>query len=174
MCLVTHHATAGNAEMSWKDIISLPPKILLSSGVVTGAILVAIMFGGYHASGNPLVCGTCHSMDHVYSQWQHSTHKQFACIECHLPDTHIVGKVAYKTKAGLNDLYHETLRNYPAAISISDEGKEIANGNCLRCHFSTVQNTPMGAGGANCIKCHRYSVHQRGLEKGGGIIIGQK
>ena len=83
-------------------------------------------------------------------------------------------RVAYKTKAGLNDLYHETLKIYPAAIAISAEGREIANGNCLRCHFSTVQNTPMGAGGADCLKCHRFSVHQRGLEKGGGIIVGQQ
>jgi hypothetical protein len=37
-----------------------------------------------------------------------------------------------------------------------------------------VQNTPMGAGGADCLKCHRFSVHQRGLEKGGGIILGQQ
>jgi len=77
-------------------------------------------------------------------------------------------------KAGLNDLYHETLKIYPAAIAISAEGREIANGNCLRCHFSTVQNTPMGAGGADCLKCHRFTVHQRGLEKGGGIILGQQ
>jgi cytochrome c nitrite reductase small subunit len=160
--------------MSWKDIISLPPKKLLSAGLIVGAILVAVMVSGYHASGSPLVCGTCHSMDHVYSRWHISNHKQFACIECHLPDTHLAGKLVYKAKAGLNDLYHETLKIYPAAISMSAEGKEIANGNCLRCHYSTVQNTPMGAGGTNCLKCHRFAVHQRGLEKGGGIILGQK
>lgn len=160
--------------MSWKDLFRLSPPKLLSIGVILGALLVAVMAGGYHASGNPRVCGACHSMDHVYSRWQISTHKQFACVECHLTDTHIIGKLAYKTKAGLNDLYHETLKFYPAAISISDEGREIANGNCLRCHFSTVQNTPMGAGGADCLKCHRFSIHQRGLEKGGGIIVGQQ
>jgi cytochrome c nitrite reductase small subunit len=160
--------------MSWKAIITLPPKKLLAAGIVVGVILVAIMVGGYHASGSPLVCGTCHSMDHVYSRWQISNHKQFACIECHLTDTNIAGKLVYKTKAGLNDLYHETLKIYPAAISLSAEGKEIANGNCLRCHFSTVQNTPMGVKGTNCLKCHRFIVHQRGLEKGGGIILEQK
>jgi hypothetical protein len=32
----------------------------------------------------------------------------------------------------------------------------------------------MGAGGADCLKCHRFTVHQRGLEKGGGIILGQQ
>jgi len=160
--------------MSRKDIISLPTKKLLSAGVIIGAILVAIMVGGYHASGSPLVCGACHGMDHVYSRWRISTHKQFACVECHLTDTNVAGKLVYKAKAGLNDLYHETLKIYPAAISLSDEGKEIANGNCLRCHFSTVQNTPMAAGGTDCRKCHRFAVHQRGLEKGGGITFVQK
>jgi len=161
-------------SVNWRDLFRLPPTRLLSAGIIAGALLVAVTVGGYHASGSPQVCGSCHSMDHVYSRWQISNHKQFACIECHLPDTHILGQLAYKTKAGLNDLYHETLRTYPAGIAISAEGREIANGNCLRCHFSTVQNTPMGAGGANCLKCHRFSVHQRGLEKGGGIIVGQQ
>jgi len=160
--------------MKWKDLVALPPKKILSAGIILGAVAVAAMVGGYHASASPLVCGTCHSMDHVYASWHTSTHKQFACTECHLPDTHLAGKLFYKTKAGLNDLYHETLKTYPAAISISAEGRQIANGNCLRCHFSTVQNTPMGAGGADCLKCHRFSVHQRGLEKGGGIILVRK
>lgn len=163
----------GGVPVSWRDLLRTSPIKLLASGVIAGAVLLTAGIGGYHASGSPQVCGACHSMDHVYSRWQVSLHKQFACIECHLPDTNIAGKVAYKARAGLNDLYHETLRTYPAGISISAEGREIANGNCLRCHFSTVQNTPMGAGGADCLKCHRYSVHQRGLEKGGGIIIGQ-
>lgn len=170
----SHEAVERDPEMHWKDILKLPSSKLLLAGIVAGVILMAVAVGGYHASGSPLVCGTCHSMDHVYMRWHASNHKQFACTECHLRETHIIGKLAYKTRQGLNDLYHETLKIYPAAISISAEGRKIANGNCLRCHFSTVQNTPMGAGGADCIKCHRFSVHQRGLEKGGGIILEQK
>ncbi|HET6488905.1 MAG TPA: NapC/NirT family cytochrome c [Syntrophales bacterium] len=160
--------------MNWKDVFRLPPSKLLAAGIIAGMVLVVFLVGGYQASGSPRVCGTCHSMDLVYARWQGSTHKQFACIDCHLPDTNLVGQVAYKVKSGLNDLYHETLKTYPAMIAFSAESREVANGNCLRCHFSTVQNTPMGAGGADCLKCHRFSVHQRGLEKGGGIILGQQ
>ncbi len=160
--------------MNWKDVIAFPPRKLLAAGIIVGALAVAVMVAAYHASGNPLVCGACHSMDHVYKRWHMSNHKQFACTECHLSDTHLAGKLLYKTKAGLHDLYYETLKIYPAGISLSAEGREIANGNCLRCHFSTVQNTPMGAGGANCLKCHRFIVHQRGLEKGGGIVLEHK
>jgi cytochrome c nitrite reductase small subunit len=160
--------------MNWKTVRNLVPRVFIYFGFIAGVIIAFAMVEGYHASGNPLVCGSCHSMDHVYGRWQSSFHKQFACIECHLPDTNIAGKLLYKARAGLNDLYHETLRTYPAAISISAEGAAIASGNCVRCHFSTVQNTFMAGGGASCIKCHRFSVHKRGLEKGGGITVAQK
>ncbi len=158
--------------MNRRSLFTLPVKGLLAIGFGAGVLLIAAAVGGYHASGSPLVCGTCHSMDHVYDRWQHSVHKQFACIECHLPDTHLPGKLLYKTKAGLNDLFHETLRDAPAAISLSAEGRQIATGNCRRCHFSTIQNTPM-AKGDDCLKCHRFVVHGRGLEKGGGILVVQ-
>jgi len=161
-------------NVNWKDLVGLPPKKLLAGGIAAGAILATLLVGGFVASGSPRVCGACHGMDHVYSRWQISNHKQFACVDCHQPDTNLAGQIAYKVKAGLNDLYHETLKIYPAAISLSAEAREIASGNCLRCHFSTVQNTPMGAGGADCLKCHRFTVHQRGLEKGGGIILVQQ
>lgn len=165
------HRVAVWTEMRRRENSRRSPGKTIIVGIIAGAVLMAVMIGGYHASGNPLVCGSCHSMDHVYAQWSHSLHKQFACIECHLPHTNIAGKVAYKVKAGLNDLYHETFKSYSAAIPISGEGRKIASQNCLRCHFSTVQNTPMAAGGADCLKCHRFTVHQRGLEKGGGIVL---
>lgn len=160
--------------MDRQSLFRQPPQRLLAVGVVAGLLLAAATVGGYHLSGHPRLCGACHSMGHVTARWQASTHKQFACVECHLPDTHLAGQLAYKTKAGLNDLYHETLRRYPAAIAISAEGRRIANGNCLRCHASTVQNTPMARDGTDCLKCHRFAVHRRGLEKGGGIIVDQR
>jgi len=106
-------------------------------------------------------------MDQVRNRWQQSNHKQFACIECHLPAANIAVQVSYKVQAGLNDLFHETLRDYPAAILISAKGKDILRGNCLRCHQATIENTAMVKGEADCLKCHRYLVHGRGLDKGG-------
>jgi cytochrome c nitrite reductase small subunit len=146
---------------------NLSPLKLLGLGVAAGAIIVLLLTGTYYASGSPKFCGSCHSMKLVYSRWQGTNHKQFACTECHLPDTNIVGKVAYKTRAGLNDLVHETFRAYPAAILLSSNSEEILKPNCIRCHYSTIENTPMARGGANCLKCHRYLGHGRGPEKGG-------
>lgn len=103
----------------------------------------------------------------VHARWQISNHHQFSCTECHLPDTHIAGKVIYKTRAGLNDLISETVRNYPAGIGISADGRQIINGNCFRCHASTISGTPMIQKGVDCLQCHRYLVHGRGQEDGG-------
>jgi cytochrome c nitrite reductase small subunit len=141
--------------------------LFLVAGAVIGILLTLLSIEGYHAAGSPVFCLSCHSMKEVGSQWKQSRHKQFACIECHLPDSNIAVQVTYKTKAGLHDLYHETLRAYPASMSISPEAREIADGNCLRCHFSTVGNTFMVEGGGECLKCHRGLVHGTGREAGG-------
>ncbi|MBP7763746.1 MAG: NapC/NirT family cytochrome c [Deltaproteobacteria bacterium] len=140
---------------------------LLALGILAGVLLTALAVGAYHQSGDARVCGSCHSMNFVRDQWRLSNHRQYTCTECHLPDTHLPGKVLYKTQAGLNDLIHETARNYPAAIGLSDRGRRIVNGNCLRCHASTVIATPMAQGGADCLQCHRYLVHGRGQDFGG-------
>jgi cytochrome c nitrite reductase small subunit len=141
-------------------------KILIA-GAFLGVLITLLSIGAYHAAGSPVFCMSCHSMKEVGAHWRQSRHKQFACIDCHLPDSNIAVQVAYKTKAGLNDLYHETLRTYPASIKISAEARGIAESNCLRCHFSTVGNTFMAGQGSNCLKCHRRLVHGTGMETGG-------
>ncbi len=144
-----------------------PAIKILAAGVIIGVFFAIAGAVTYHASGNPLFCTACHSMAGVGEQWERSLHKQFACIECHLPDSNIFEQVAYKTKAGLNDLYHETLRSYPATIRISAEARDIVQGNCLRCHYATVENTFMAAQGGSCLKCHGRVVHGPEKETGG-------
>ncbi|MFA5182533.1 MAG: NapC/NirT family cytochrome c [Syntrophales bacterium] len=156
--------------MRYSNKFRFPAMVVLGAGIIIGVVLTALMAGGYHTSGNPRFCAACHSMDHVKNRWQQSNHKQFACIECHLPAANIGVQVTYKVQAGLNDLYHETLRDYPAAINISTKGREILRGNCLRCHHSTIENTLMVNGGGDCLKCHRHLVHGRGLDKGGMTV----
>ncbi len=152
--------------MGHESNLSRPGIWSAAAGTLFGIILAVALAAGYHASGNPAFCISCHSMKDIGSHWQQSQHKQFACIECHLPDSTLIPQVTYKTKAGLNDLYHETLRSYPSRIRLSEEARDIAEGNCLRCHFSTVQNTFMAAGG-ECLKCHQGLVHGSGQETGG-------
>lgn len=136
-------------------------------GMIIGIVATAVAVLAYHQSGDAKFCGSCHSMKPVHHQWSVSNHHQFTCTECHLPDTHIIGKVTYKTRAGLNDLVHETARDYQVSIGLSPHGRQIVNGNCLRCHASTIAQTPMAQDGADCLKCHRYLVHGRGQDEGG-------
>jgi len=136
-------------------------------GIVIGLVIAGISAGSYHLAGTPQFCASCHSMETVHGAWLQSEHKQFACIECHLPDSNLASQVTYKAAVGMRDLYYETLRPYPDAIKLTDGGRKIVSENCLRCHFSTVEKTNMASGGASCIQCHRKLVHGQGLAKGG-------
>jgi len=150
-----------------------PPRAVFkipAIGVVLGILLTLAAMGSYHAAGSPVFCLSCHSMQDVGLTWRQSGHKQFACIECHLPDGNVAVQAAYKAKVGMRDLYHESLRDYTAFIKISEEGAGIASGNCLRCHYSTVQGTFMAAEAGTCLACHEGLVH--GLEgRIGGIHV---
>ena len=140
---------------------------ILTLGIIAG-IVMAVLFGAaYQVSSDSRFCSSCHSMKLVHNRLQATHHKQFACIECHMPDTNIAGRVVYKARAGMNDLNHEMFRDYPAGIDLSATGYEIINQNCLRCHASTIAKTPMAENGGNCLKCHRYLVHGRGVDEGG-------
>lgn len=137
------------------------------TGMIIGIGVMAAMTLAYYQSGNDRFCGSCHSMKTVHTRWGASNHRQFGCTECHLPDTHIAGKVVYKTRAGLNDLVHEAARAYQPNIGLSAGGRNILNGNCVRCHESVIGQTQMVQAGVDCLKCHRYLVHGRGQDEGG-------
>lgn len=154
-------------EMSYKCNFRFSVWAFGGAGIIAGIALAVIVAASYSASGNARFCASCHSMEHVNARLLLSNHKQFACIECHMPNASLPRQAAYKAQAGLNDLVHETVRIYPAAIQISEKGKVILRGNCLRCHYSTIENTMMAKDNGDCLKCHRFLVHGRGLQKGG-------
>jgi cytochrome c nitrite reductase small subunit len=140
---------------------------LVGIGSCLGAVVMVVIFSAYHFGGLSYFCGSCHSMENNYYAWKVSRHKQFACVECHLPRDNPVHAVAYKAYAGIRDVSGETLRTYPFVIKLTAHARTIANSNCRRCHFSTIENTPMASGGAECMKCHRFLVHGRPMEQGG-------
>ena len=138
-------------------------------GLVIAIVGMLAISGGYVYAESPQFCGTCHAMDTAYTTWQHSNHKQMSCTECHLPNKNLAVKLVAKAQTGITDVYHETIRDYPAKIMVSPQGKAYIADNCLRCHQSTVETTGMGAGGQDCTKCHRGLVHERGSVSKGGI-----
>lgn len=152
-----------NRKLFYKPNNGKPAWFCLLAGIIIALTAAA----SYQYTGSPGFCSLCHSLERVHSQWQLSKHKQFACIECHIPAGNIKDKIMYKIIAGTDDLVNEVLRNYPAYITLSSHGREIMNANCLRCHFSTVENTKMVGASRNCSKCHRNLVHGKNLQEGG-------
>ncbi len=140
---------------------------LIGMGSAAGAVVVMIIFSGYHFAGKSIFCGSCHSMENNYFTWQTSRHKQFACTECHLPAGNAAYTVLYKGYAGIRDVVGETTRSYPYTIKLTNTARTIANSNCSRCHFSTIETTNMASGGADCMKCHKFLVHGRPVPNGG-------
>jgi cytochrome c nitrite reductase small subunit len=140
---------------------------VFAAGTILGICLGLFGVWTYHVAGASSFCGSCHSMADVYKGWQASRHKQFGCVDCHMPVGNVVTRVGYKAFAGMRDLYHETVRDYGAQSNPSAQARNILNANCLRCHFSTVEATSLARGGGNCTKCHVGLVHRRGIEKGG-------
>lgn len=140
---------------------------LILFGAAGAVVAVTIAGAGYAWADSPQFCGSCHSMIEPAATWRQSNHKQFICTECHLPHDSLAEKLVTKMKTGNRDVYHETLRDYPAALILTQEGRYIIDRNCLRCHSSTVENTAMGQGGQDCIKCHRALIHGRNHSVGG-------
>lgn len=142
---------------------------LVFLGLIIAVAGMMAMTAGYAYAESPQFCGTCHSMDQVFLTWKDSNHKQLACTECHLPNKNLAVKLVAKAQTGINDVYHEVMRDYPASIKITTQGKAYLAENCLRCHQSTVEATGMASGGQDCAKCHRGLVHERGSISKGGI-----
>lgn len=126
---------------------------------------MALFISGYHYAGDSRFCAACHSMTGAAGWWKASMHKQFGCVECHMPATNMTNRVAYKARAGMRDVVHETKGDYPVFISLSGRGRAIVDGNCLRCHFSTVESTGMALEHGDCVKCHRHLVHGTGTDR---------
>jgi cytochrome c nitrite reductase small subunit len=133
-----------------------------------GALVGLFAFGaGLSYADKPQFCGSCHSMQHVYTTWQNSSHRQLSCGDCHLPQDNIIYKFYVKGENGMRHTYHETVRDYPNTIAFTETANKIANKNCLRCHAYTVKNTTLSHGDDDCTRCHRSFPHGRGSIEGG-------
>lgn len=134
-------------------------KALLLAWLVAGtlSLLVLLTNAAVAYSDRPEFCLKCHSMEEAYLSHQNSTHKQFKCTECHAPHSYFP-KVAYKTKAGLRDLYVTVTGKVPPVIRATAASREIIKENCIRCHYTTVEKVNMGEG-RFCTDCHRRLPH---------------
>jgi hypothetical protein len=51
--------------------------------VVAAFGAVALGAYGIKITGHPRFCGSCHNMGEYFESWQHSSHKDVGCVDCH-------------------------------------------------------------------------------------------
>ncbi|MCG8477021.1 MAG: cytochrome c nitrite reductase small subunit [Cytophagales bacterium] len=158
--------------------IITPPKrwqfpVLMVMGVFAGlAAYVFYVSKAYsYLSDDPKTCVNCHIMTPQYATWKHSSHRERAtCNDCHVPHNNVANKYFFKAKDGLRHATMFTLRMEPQVIRIHEDGQDVVQANCKRCHdrlneeVGTTAVTVAGKAhgeGKLCWDCHREVPHGR-------------
>jgi len=89
-------------------------------------------------SKDPKACINCHVMNTQYATWQHSSHKDVSCIQCHLPTDNVLSKYMAKAQDGWNHSMAFTFNTYENAIRISESAAKRVQKNCISCHENLV------------------------------------
>lgn len=152
---------------NWK----LPVVLLL--GIFTGLFAFVFYISNAHSylSDEPETCVNCHVMAPQYATWMHSSHRESAtCNDCHVPHNNVFNKYYFKAKDGLRHATVFTMRNEPQVIFIKEEGKEVVQQNCIRCHSDLVTDSKLIAKTdefnhyrteRKCWECHKTVPHGR-------------
>ncbi|MFQ5876460.1 MAG: cytochrome c3 family protein [Acidobacteriota bacterium] len=98
----------------------------LSVGLAAGLALVAAGTA-MEVSSRPAFCGSCHVMTPYYESWRASTHRNVACVECHIPPG-ITAELRKKYEA------LAMVARYFTGTYGTNPWAEIDDAACLRCH----------------------------------------
>jgi cytochrome c nitrite reductase small subunit len=126
--------------------ILIPPKewrlpVIILLGAICGLGMFAMVESKAisYLSDDPKTCANCHVMTPQYATWQKSSHREVAnCNDCHVPQDNVFKKYLFKAKDGL---YHASVfltRGEPEVIRMKEEGVEVVQSNCIRCHEDQV------------------------------------
>lgn len=158
--------------MDVKQLFQKHTLACLAGGFVIGLAVCGVGAGMMSFSGSPAFCGACHAMKSEAATFAQSSHSKLECTDCHLPHDNMAIYLFEKGRTGTVDTYHEVLRDYPAHIILSKDGRSTVNANCLRCHENTMDKVHMQVGadmdtGADCLKCHSSVAHGSNHLEGG-------
>jgi len=53
--------------------------------VILGVLFIGASYASVEITSTPKFCGSCHIMETYYASWHKGTHKEVACVECHIP-----------------------------------------------------------------------------------------
>ncbi len=148
-------------------------SVIILAGIFTGlgVYLLQISNAPSYLSDDPKTCVNCHIMAPQYATWFHSSHREKAnCNDCHVPQDNIFRKYFFKAKDGMRHATMFTLRMEPQVIFIKDDGKEVVQENCIRCHAQTITDAKTlrytkdfhhFKTERKCWECHRETPHGR-------------
>lgn len=156
----------------------IPPKnwrfpVIIVLGIFAGLFfyIVYISNAMSYLSDDPETCVNCHIMAPQYATWSHSSHREVTnCNDCHVPHNNALNKIYFKAKDGLRHATVYTLRNEPQVIFIKEEGRDVVQDNCFRCHTELITNDKVMAFNDDiqehrtdrlCWECHREVPHGR-------------
>ncbi len=153
------------------DTWKLPVIIIL--GILAGLSVFAFRLSkaNSYLSDDPKTCVNCHIMAPQYATWSHSAHREVTnCNDCHVPHNSVLNKYYFKAKDGMRHATIFTLRKEPQVIYIHEEGQEVVQQNCIRCHSKTlldpkmamhIHQHKMNRTSRKCWECHRETPHGR-------------
>ena len=108
--------------------------------LLVGLLVLVGFMGSIHAlkaTTHPKFCVACHNMDRFYESWQHSSHKDVACLECHY-DPGVKGHVKGKMGAMVQLSKYATELQWLGTHAYSPEQPHaiVGNASCERigCH----------------------------------------
>ena len=129
--LLPHFKRLLGSSVPWVQMISIFTwrGAALVAVPVVGLVLLLMSAYSLKITGHPKFCTSCHYMGDYYNSWQHSSHKNVACIQCHYEPgvtAEIKGKLGGLVQV-LKYVSHSYTNN-PHAL--------IANQSCMRegCH----------------------------------------
>jgi nitrate/TMAO reductase-like tetraheme cytochrome c subunit len=105
----------------------IPVKtLILAAGLAAGLALVA-MGTAMEVSSQPKFCGSCHIMEPYYESWTESSHRNIACVDCHIPPG-VTAELRKKYEAV------SMVARYFTGTYGTNPWAEIDDVSCLKCH----------------------------------------
>jgi cytochrome c nitrite reductase small subunit len=153
-------------------LLWMPFTLLVVVAAIGGMVMGLGGYTFYQARGysyltdDPLACINCHVMRPQFESWQHSTHRNVVCNDCHAPQDDFVNRWYTKALSGWNHAVKFTTGDFPENIVIGERGRRVAINNCLHCHQPVVSAMLITADRHNpddlaCISCHVNVGHSR-------------
>ena len=136
----------------WQVTISVLVGLAVGAGIITAHLGNAASY----LSDSPETCMNCHVMTDAYASWQRGSHGQTAvCVDCHIPHSNPVAKLAFKGMDGIRHSYVFTVRSEPQVLKLSSGAIPVVQANCLRCHANHFDMIRLpGPKERKCWDCH--------------------